>query len=328
MSCYIALDGGTSNTRLRLLKNGVVVSERKRSVGAGSTCEKNSWGAVVAEEILQILEENGLAAEDVSAVIGSGMLTSEYGLFPLPHVCVPAGISELASGCAEGKIEGISIPAFFIPGVKRVASSPETSDMMRGEETEIVGLLPFGGKDCIYVLPGTHSKHVQVDAEGRIVDFTTFMTGEMIGALAKETILRDAVTLMDGGFDPEALLRGYDCAVNEGLSAALFKIRIMKNLFAADAVACYSFYLGALLSAEILHLARRRAPRVLVAGKPSLRLPTEYLLQKRSTVKLISCPPEAAEGASALGAVRICEKRGKNACGNEKGYRGEPSRLR
>ncbi len=314
MKYYIALDGGTSNTRLRLLKDGAVIAEKKRSVGAATADGRARWSAVVAEAAAELLAEKGLAPRDAAALIGSGMLTSEYGLFPLAHIFAPAGIPELARGCAQGEIEGLALKAVFIPGVKRIGARAEDSDMMRGEETEIVGLLPYGGKDCTYILPGTHSKHATVDAEGRISDFSTFMTGEMIGAIAKETILRDAVALKDEGFDPEALLRGYDCAVEQGISAALFKTRIMKNLFSADGKACYSFYLGALLSAEILHLSRCGASRILVAGKPSLRLPTEYLIKSRSKAELILCPQEVAENSSALGAVRIYEEWEKMQC--------------
>ena len=142
-------------------------------------------------------------------------------------------------------------------------------------------------------------------------NFTTFMTGEMIAAISSATILRDAVDLSVEGFDADALLRGYDAAVSDGISAALFKTRIMKNLFSADARACYSFFLGALLSDEILALMKSGASRVLIAGKAALRLPTEYLLRERSEVQAVSCPEQIIEAASALGAVRIFEEREK-----------------
>lgn len=241
------------------------------------------------------------------------MITSEYGVCALAHLPAPAGLSALAAGMTEKKIEGLDIPTYFVPGVKVLSSDAEKTDMMRGEEAEVMGLLPIGGYDCAYVLPGTHSKHVFVDGEGRIARFATFMTGEMIAALSSATILRDAVDLSVKGFDPEALLRGYDAACALGLTAALFKARIMKNLFAADACACYSFFLGALLSDEIRALEKSGASRALIAGKASLRLPMEHLLRVRSGVLPVSCPEEILEAASALGAVRVFEERMKNA---------------
>ncbi len=304
---YIALDGGTTNTRLRLIGNGAVFAVKKLPLGAGNAGGKARWSAAVAKAAKELLSENSLAENDIAAVIASGMVTSEYGLFPLAHLPSPAGIADLRAGMAETKIEGLDIPCFFIPGVKQNAPSAEDSDMMRGEEAEIMGLLPYGGNDCTYVLPGTHSKHATVDGEGRISHFQTFMTGEMIAALSSATILRDAVDLSIEGYDPDALLRGYDAAVKNGLGAALFKTRIMKNLFAEDARACYSFFLGALLADEIQSLARGEAKKVLIAGKPSLRDPMLTLIEKRTNLAAVPCDADVIENASVLGAIRIFE---------------------
>lgn len=304
---YIALDGGTTNTRLRLIKDGAVFAVKKLPLGAGNAGGKAPWSAAVAKAAKELLSENSLAQMDIAAVIASGMVTSEYGLFPLAHLPAPAGIADLHAGMAETKIEGLTIPCFFIPGVKQNAPSAEDADMMRGEEAEVIGLLPFGGANCTYVLPGTHCKHVTVDGEGRISRFQTFMTGEMIAALSGATILRDAVDLSVKGYDPDALLRGYDAAAKNGLGAALFKTRIMKNLFAESPLACYSFFLGALLADEIQSLARGEARKVLIAGKPSLRDPMLTLIEKRTDLAAVPCDADATENASVLGAIRIFE---------------------
>ena len=304
---YIALDGGTTNTRLRLIKDGAVSAVKKLPLGAGNAGGKAPWSAAVAKAAKELLSENGLVEKDVTAVIASGMVTSEYGLFPLAHLPAPAGIADLHAGMAKTEMEGLSIPCFFIPGVKQNAASAEDADMMRGEEAEVIGLLSFGGAGCTYVLPGTHCKHVTVDKDGRISRFQTFMTGEMIAALSSATILRDAVDLSVKGYDPDALLRGYDAAAKNGLGAALFKTRIMKNLFAESSLACYSFFLGALLADEIQSLARGEAKKVLIAGKPSLRDPMLTLIEKRTDLVAVPCDADAIENASVLGAIRIFE---------------------
>ena len=311
MKKYIALDGGTTNTRLRLISDGRVHAEKKLALGAGSAGGGGAWSKAIAEGLRALLSESGIAENEITAILASGMITSEYGAFPLAHLPAPAGLSDLAKGMAEGGIEGVDIPAYFVPGVKMLGASAEKTDMMRGEEAEVMGLLPIGGKNCVYVLPGTHSKHIFVDGEGRISRFSTFMTGEMIAAISSATILRDAVDLSVEGFDPDALLRGYDAAVSEGLSVALFKTRIMKNLFSADARACYSFFLGALLSDEIRSLIKSGASRVLVAGKASLREPSVYLLEKRGALSCVQCDAAVMETASALGVIRIFEEREK-----------------
>ena len=83
----------------------------------------------------------------------------------------------------------------IVPGVKTEGETIADADMMRGEETELIGLMEHLESAAVYVLPGSHSKLIHVDGAGRIVDFTTMLTGEMIAALSQNTILKDAVYL-------------------------------------------------------------------------------------------------------------------------------------
>ena len=59
---------------------------------------------------------------------------------------------------------------------------------MRGEETQVLGMLEAMGGSGLACLPGTHSKWVNVESS-RITGFTTHMTGEAFGALRGYTIL-------------------------------------------------------------------------------------------------------------------------------------------
>ena len=83
----------------------------------------------------------------------------------------------------------------IVPGVKTEGETIADADMMRGEETELIGLMEHLESAAVYVLPGSHSKLIHVDGAGRIVDFTTMLTGELIAALLQNTILKDAVYL-------------------------------------------------------------------------------------------------------------------------------------
>ena len=83
----------------------------------------------------------------------------------------------------------------IVPGVKTEGETIADADMMRGEETELIGLTEHLESAAVYVLPGSHSKLIHVDGAGRIVDFSTMLTGEMIAALSQNTILKDAVYL-------------------------------------------------------------------------------------------------------------------------------------
>ncbi len=89
----------------------------------------------------------------------------------------------------------------IVPGVKTEGETIADADMMRGEGTELIGLMEHLESAAVYVLPGSHSKLIHVDGAGRIVDFTTMPTGEMIAALSQNTILKDAVYLASTRLD-------------------------------------------------------------------------------------------------------------------------------
>jgi hypothetical protein len=141
------------------------------------------------------------------------------------------------------------IPFVFIRGVKLAGDRLEDADMMRGEETELLGMGDL--EEGLYILPGSHSKLIEVDQAGRIVSFRTEMTGEMIAALAEHTILAGALDLKNTSCMWESLWEGYCYCDAHGLNEALFKVRILKNLFGVTADAAYSFFLGVVLHDEI-----------------------------------------------------------------------------
>ena len=308
MKYYITIDGGTTNTRVNLVHNEKIISSAKISLGARDCINgSDALKLAICDKIDNLCLQNSLKKEDLRAVIASGMITCEYGVFTLPHITAPAGIGELHNGMK--KAEGIfgSLDCYFIPGIKVKTDSPLTTDMMRGEEAEIVGLYRPELDGAVYILPGSHSKHIFVDEKGRISHFKTMMTGEMISALAGETILKGTVRLDLEGFDSKALLDGYDAADELGLGDALFKVRIMKNLFDASDIECYSFFLGAVMHDEIKSLAKSKAKYAVIGGKGQLRESMACLIREKTTVEVITLDDKATESATAIGAVRIFE---------------------
>ena len=75
----------------------------------------------------------------------------------------------------------------LVPGLS-AADEAGVAEVMRGEETQVFGVLEAMGGSGLACLPGTHSKWVRVEG-GRIIGFTTHMTGEAFGALRGHTIL-------------------------------------------------------------------------------------------------------------------------------------------
>lgn len=301
---YITVDGGTTNTRIRLVCNNNVSDTVKADVGARNGSE--ALKKALKDGIRTLLERNRLAAEEIHRILASGMITSEFGLVELPHVSAPAGIKELHDSLYETAFPEITpIPFCFIRGIRTAGQDLADTDMMRGEETELMGILREGAG--IYVLPGSHSKIVRTDEAGRITAFSTMLTGEMLAALSSGTILKDAVTLEDHPLDEEALTEGCRYALQHGINEALFKVRVMKNIFHHPPAALYSFFLGTVLSDEITAITRHPAPFVLVAGKAALKNATLSLLRHYTQATVLATDDVQAEYAAALGAVKIYE---------------------
>ena len=305
MSNYITIDGGTTNTRVSLISDGNTVAIKKINLGARSSIDdKSALTSALKSAISDILAENGLAESDIIRILASGMITSEFGLCKLDHIPAPAGIKELHDSMHEVVINEVStIPFVFVRGVKLSGDELCSCDIMRGEETELIGLgaLP----SSVYILPGSHSKIIYTDKDGRIDRFFTMLTGEMLAALSSSTILKDAVDLSVSKTDTDYLIRGYRYATKDGLNEALFKVRILKNIFGANKEQTYSFYLGAVLSGEINKIVKLNPERIIVGGKEQLKSAICTILEGIFSGDVISVGRDDVDTSVSRGIIKI-----------------------
>lgn len=309
MSLYITIDGGTTNTRVSLVENRKIIDSIKLSVGARASMDNNDLLRTEIKNALQkILQDNGKSENNVRCILASGMITSEFGLCNLEHIKAPAGINELHDSMFETTLKEITdIQFVFIRGVRVFSDSFENADMMRGEETELMGLInPEYGK-CIYVLPGSHSKIIKTDDDGRICDFSTMLTGEMIASLSGHTILKDAVDLSTTEIDTEYLLKGYDYCESDGINKALFKARVLKNIFGCTKEEIYGFFIGVILCGEIRQIIKADAETVVVGGKTQIKNAMVCILKNRDNKRIVSLSEEKVSLSTALGAIRVYE---------------------
>ena len=306
MAIYLTVDGGTTNTRVYLVREGTVVDMKRLSVGVRVGVA--SLKVALREAFLELLAANSLRESDVTRVLASGMITSEYGLCNLSHLVLPIGKEKLKKELFETVLADItSIPFCFVRGVKTACDSLENADIMRGEETELMGIMETCNVSTLYVLPGSHSKHVRVDSVGRICDFQTMMTGELFSAIMQNTILRDAVDFAHTELRTKELLDGYRYCQAKGLNEASFKTRILRNVFGADQHACYSFLLGAVLCGEIDAILRAKEELVVLGGQKQLRVAMGMILNTLGDCRCRVLTDEAVECSTARGAVRIYE---------------------
>lgn len=190
-----------------------------------------------------------------------------------------------------------------IPGVKTVSETLENADIMRGEETELMGL-DIDISDSLVLLPGSHSKCISVSKDGGINEFHTFLTGEMLYAISNATILSRTVDLSVAA-DKEYLIMGYKYCEKHGINEALFKTRILDMLFSCTPAQRMGFFTGVILYGEISRIIKLSQKRVIIAGKRELKYSMTHLLEHFSQKEVICVSDTAANNAPALGAVKI-----------------------
>ena len=197
----------------------------------------------------------------------------------------------------------------IVPGVRLGGPRP---DVMRGEETQVVGLLatqPALAGRATLVMPGTHSKWVRVQA-ARIVDFHTYMTGELFALLREHSILgRPAREAGGGQGSDEAFDRGV-AAVRDagaaGATALLFSARALVlggQLRAGDSLE----YLSGLLVGEELRCALKDGD----AAAPVLVGDAALCARYRRALALYDRSSHTAvDGAAAAGLWQIARQAG------------------
>jgi len=249
MPALIALDWGTSSLRGYLLgENGEVLESRHADRGI----------LKVDGEFLATYLEFCSGWGDLPA-IASGMIGSKQGWKEAPYVAAPASMQQIAASLASVDVPGHK-PLHIVPGVS-CRDAHGLPDVMRGEETQLLGALAGGGGRVrttrSFVLPGTHSKWAVAGPDG-IERFSTFMTGEVFSVMKAHSILGrlvpDAsVIAADDGFRRGAL--GSLQGGGGGLLKRLFSARTL-GLFNEVPAAQIGSYMSGLLIGEEIFAAR------------------------------------------------------------------------
>lgn len=256
----IGVDWGTTSFRAFRMTTDGTIRDRRNALKGILNVPDSRFADTLREEIGPWL------AAGENHVLLSGMIGSRQGWKEAPYVACPAGAPEIADSLVEIEFDWGQVK--LVPGLSGVDEAG-VAEVMRGEETQVFGVLTAMGGSGLACLPGTHSKWVRVE-NGRIISFTTHMTGEAFGALRGHTILgrmmRDGPSNgapFDAGVrrvsDPGGLLHHIFGARAEVLAGRLAE---------TDAAAYLS---GILIGHEVrAALAGRRGEVVHVIGSPEL----------------------------------------------------------
>ena len=176
----IALDWGTSNLRASLLGPGGAVLDRRSAAGGVMAVPEHRFEAAL----------RSLCGDWIDAhrgpLLASGMIGSRQGWVEAPYLPCPATRDAAAARLVAVPLAG-GATLHIVPGLVCTGADGQ-ADVMRGEETQILGAVPADSPRTLVVLPGTHSKWASVE-RGVVRDFTTCMTGELHEALVRHTIL-------------------------------------------------------------------------------------------------------------------------------------------
>ena len=305
---YIAIDGGTTNTRISLLRDGEVLDTLALPIGAGDNAKApGSLQRAVKQGIATLLSRHALKEADVREILGSGMLTSELGLFTVAHLIAPVSLEDMKRGVQRTSLPDVSsIPFCFAAGVKTESEQLSELDMMRGEETELVGLFGEIPRDAVVLLPGSHSKIIRTDGEGRIVGIKTMLTGEMLSVLSRETVLRGSFSFSDALLLPEQLEEGFLYAEQNGLGDALFKVRVLKMRCDYTPDMLYSFYLGAILHDEVKAVLGLIAREIYIGGREQIKKALYHLLASRTPAEVTVLDAYRVAESTVRGLFIVC----------------------
>ena len=291
---FISVDWGTSNLRVRLASrpDGRILGQIATDEGAAPLAAEHpaaQRAEAFRRTLLRAMEQlsSSCNAEiDALPVVISGMASSTLGWRELEYARLPFaldGRNLVCQALPSLSPSAGSSPVLLLSGVR------SGNDVMRGEETEALGLWQHLDRrddgPAVWIFPGTHSKHLSVE-RGSLIDCRTYMTGELFDVLRANSVLRHAMQsaangesfeVIDFGDDFQAGLEEARTAV---LTNALFHVRTRAVLSGTSGPANAAFLSGLLIGAEIATIERNRTSvaRVVLCATEKMALPYRQAL--------------------------------------------------
>lgn len=230
---YIAIDWGSTNLRAWLYQGDKCLESRQSEAGV-TRLNGKSPEAVLAE-----VTQNW--RDSVTPVVMAGMVGSNVGWKIAPYLPVPASFAAIGE-----QLTPVGDNVWIIPGL--CVSRDDNHNVMRGEETQLLGARTLS-PSSVYVMPGTHCKWVQADAE-QIHDFRTVMTGELHHLLLQHSLVGAGLPEQQTSSDAFAagLARGID---SPAVLPQLFEVRASHVLGNLPREQVNEFLSGLLIGAEV-----------------------------------------------------------------------------
>ncbi|WP_231441496.1 2-dehydro-3-deoxygalactonokinase [Brevibacterium zhoupengii] len=307
-SLMIGLDWGTSSLRAFLIgSDGGVLAERDGSdgimaVGPDTGDLRGDFSRIAHAAIGDWVETHGPLP-----VLACGMIGSTQGVAEAGYLDLPTELSVLGRHLTS--VELTIGELHIVPGLQKTSTEATAPDVIRGEETQLLGLLDAEQIDATTViLPGTHTKWVRCQGQ-RVADFSTSMSGEMFGLLRTSSILSRLAEPTDvfqsDAFDWGLSVGGDDPAA---LTSSIFSARTWALDGRLHAEEINDYLSGMLIGAEVaaqLTTTTDSAVPFIVCGTADLTMRYSRALRRHGRQTT-----EADPRAAATGLFRIAEQSG------------------
>lgn len=290
MKEFLSCDWGTSNFRLRRVnvETGKVIETITSDEGIARTFTEWKNSDLADEQRINFYRnvlKNAINKLSANAwdkglpMIISGMASSTIGMKELSYVKFPLDCNR----ANPLDIFRIDADADFPFPVLLVSGCRTENDIMRGEETILLGCDIHEEGEGVYILPGTHSKHIYI-REGVAYDFKTYVTGEIFNLLVNQSILANSV---QKGEDEESFLHGIADSQKENILNSIFSIRAKHVLYQTTSVKNYQYLSGLLIGTELRELNSSAA--IHVVSELPLTKAYESALRQLSGTREIYC---------------------------------------
>ena len=304
----IGLDWGTSSLRAFLIdSDGHVVAERNGPDGIMAVSSDTTDLRADFSRIAEASVGDWLTTYGPLPMLACGMIGSTQGVAEAGYLDLPTDLSDMG-----GKLTTVELTTgvlHIVPGLQKAPTEATAPDVIRGEETQLLGLLDAEQTEPrTLILPGTHTKWVSCQGQ-RVTDFTTSMSGELFGLLTTSSIL-SRLAEPTAGFHSEAFDWGLSVGADDpgAITSSIFSARTWALDGRLRAEEVNDYLSGMLIGAEVAHqltvVAESSAP-VIVCGTTDLtqRYTRALHRQGRETIN-------ANPGAAATGLFRIAEQSG------------------
>ncbi|WP_306550576.1 2-dehydro-3-deoxygalactonokinase [Daejeonella sp.] len=318
----LCCDWGTTSFRLRLVERQdyKVLAEYLTKDGVAGTYRDwkeqdeinrfDFYAAILKNSIKELAKKTSFILDTIPVIV-SGMASSSIGMEELPYAELPfESNGSQASVRVFKDFNGKDAPLVLVSGLK------SHEDVMRGEEAQLIGLLKLNeisiqaSEKIVFVFPGTHSKHISVK-DRFVIDFQTFMTGEIYNILTEHSILKDSVlsssgTVLMQADQIKAFLKGVEISGTSALLHSLFTVRT-GQLFGQFTKEQNAYYLsGLLIGSELRQLKDGNYDHLVICSGKHLyehyKLAAEAISLKFNTTYI---QPELIDKATIAGQVQI-----------------------